>query len=415
MPLAPFIAYVLNIRGYEPIFYFLFGSGCVIFTFLIFISNTQKFIIPRYIFPLFLLLIYYLGWDIVNETYQKAGFLSYFFRNITFYTIFVLLLIENTTFDYKFFSKMKVLIIATIIIGFCFTLYQVLVDYQFFIPQNIVYSFEVYGQNIWERRHTSIFAYLGSNEMGVSYIALLSIFIAMNSYKRNNTGRFYIYILIGSLIAVAGNARYVLFSLIIILSQIVIINKSFFKKFKTFIIVAFTILVLLFVLSILGYDISSYFNDRVFSKVSDSARINAFEVFLKEYPKEYLLGAGKQILVDISSVDLKNSAPLIHVGYLSHLYQYGLIGSFLLFWFWGLLIGYLYNKAKKVRFWGSFFAFFAFFFANTTFVYMNVFTYGLIIAIIYSKYYKPIYILSKREYDKLRLNNKNVKKTVYLN
>jgi hypothetical protein len=42
----------------------------------------NKFIIPRYIFPLFLLLIYYLGWDIVNETYQKAGFLICLINNI---------------------------------------------------------------------------------------------------------------------------------------------------------------------------------------------------------------------------------------------------------------------------------------------------------------------------------------------
>jgi hypothetical protein len=218
----------------------------------------------------------------------------------------------------------------------------------------------------------------------------------------------------GTLIAIAGNARYVMFSLIIILFQIVLTSKSFINKFRTLIIIIISGSFLLFFLSLWGYDISLYFSDRVFSKESDSARITAYEIFLKEYPKFYLFGAGKPILGELLIADRVDSVPLIHIGYLSHLYQYGLIGSFLLIWFWSSIIKKIYSNAKKVRFWGSFFAFIAFFFANTTFVYMNIFTYGLIIALIYSKHYKREYELNKQSYYKMLVDSISKKNNVNL-
>lgn len=77
----------------------------------------------------------------------------------------------------------------------------------------------------------------------------------------------------------------------------------------------------------------------------------------------------------------------IHVGYLSHLVSYGIIGSFLLFSFWFLLAKDLYRKAKLTKYYGPFFAFIIFLFTNLTLVDFNLFYPGIFIAFVFSEYY----------------------------
>ena len=48
-----------------------------------------------------------------------------------------------------------------------------------------------------------------------------------------------------------------------------------------------------------------------------------------------------------------------------------------------------YKKAKEVNFWGCFFGFLAFLFANTSMAYTDVFTFGLILSFLFYKNYDP--------------------------
>jgi hypothetical protein len=275
------------------------------------------------------------------------------------------------------------------------------------MPQDIIDNFQYYGTNKWESRHSSIFAYLGPNELGLSFIAVFSLFIGTQNYLNKKNWQFYILVVSGSIIAVASNARYVLISLIIILLQFVITRKTFFTKFKVIILSLLIGISLLILLSIFGYDINLFISDRVLNDASTSARILSFDVFLELFPRHILFGSGKEITSEVTAA-MGDVAPFIHVGYLSHLYAYGIVGSFLLFSFWWLLIKRIYRNAKTEHFWGSFLAFLAFFFTNTTLVYMNILTYGLIIAIIYNEHYRREYSLGKEDYYQFQ-NEKNDK------
>jgi len=81
----------------------------------------------------------------------------------------------------------------------------------------------------------------------------------------------------------------------------------------------------------------------------------------------------------------------IHVGYLSHLVSFGIVGSFFMFGFWFLLAKKLYKSAKYTKYWGSFFAFLIYLWAQTTLVYYSIFFYGLIFAFVFDKYVKDNY------------------------
>ena len=77
----------------------------------------------------------------------------------------------------------------------------------------------------------------------------------------------------------------------------------------------------------------------------------------------------------------------IHVGYLSHLTAFGLIGCFFLFGFWYLLIRNLFKTARYSHYWGSVFAFLAFLWSFTTMSQSSIFYYGIIWAFVFDKYY----------------------------
>ena len=120
---------------------------------------------------------------------------------------------------------------------------------------------------------------------------------------------------------------------------------------------------------------------------SAKARISSYEVFLLKYPENPLVGVGPKTRPDVVAL-LNGEAPLIHVGYLSYLYFYGAIGCFFLFGALYFLLKDAWSVGRKYNFWGSFYGLVAFSFANITMVYFNFSEMGIVIAVLYVKYYK---------------------------
>jgi len=143
------------------------------------------------------------------------------------------------------------------------------------------------------------------------------------------------------------------------------------------------------ILSILNFDVTNWFYERLFSEgsIKNTTRYAALENFLIFFPNAVLFGTGVHLTVEIELASRFSGSSQIHVGYLAHLISYGIIGSIFLFTGWLLFLKKLYLNAKHTRFWGAFFAFSIFLFANTTLVSYSFYSYGLIFAFVFDKYF----------------------------
>jgi O-antigen ligase len=119
---------------------------------------------------------------------------------------------------------------------------------------------------------------------------------------------------------------------------------------------------------------------------SAKARITSYEAFLIKFPEHPLLGVGPKTRPDVIEL-LNGEAPLIHVGYLSYLYFYGVVGCLILFLAIFFLLRDAWIVGKRDNFWGSFYGLVSFCLANLTFVYFNFSEMGIVLSVIYLRYY----------------------------
>ena len=138
----------------------------------------------------------------------------------------------------------------------------------------------------------------------------------------------------------------------------------------------------------LGYDFLDWYNTRLLAEgsIKETTRFKAIENFIVFFPREPIFGTGVHLTDEILSASKSVGSSQIHVGYLSHLVSYGLVGSFFLFGFWYLIAKKLLITAKQTNYWGSFFAFLTFLWAQATLVHFSIFYYGLIFALVFDKY-----------------------------
>jgi O-antigen ligase len=120
---------------------------------------------------------------------------------------------------------------------------------------------------------------------------------------------------------------------------------------------------------------------------SAKARIESLNVFLKIFPENPWFGVGPQTGIDVLQL-LRGITTSIHVGYLSYLYFYGIIGAMFVFLTLFFLLKDSFEIGKKFLFWGSFYGLLSFCFANLTFSYFNFSEVGIVLAVVYMRYYK---------------------------
>jgi O-antigen ligase len=206
--------------------------------------------------------------------------------------------------------------------------------------------------------------------------------------KRESGMKLLFWSLLAGLTAFLSNSRYVSFGFIIIMMQILF--DSYYVKLKkvTLVLVFILPVSIFFILQFIGYDLNDYLANRLFSKDSDSSRIISFFLFLKYFPEAPFWGTGVRASYSLWR-ELGNSDTLmqIHIGFLSHLYEFGAVGSLLLFTIYFLIIRKFSNTRKLTGYSGSLFAFIMFLFANLTMVEYSVFFYGLMLSMVFDRYF----------------------------
>ncbi|MCD4744736.1 MAG: hypothetical protein K8R58_00375 [Bacteroidales bacterium] len=383
--LSPIISYfAVEGTGRNADYYFRIATTGIGLLFLI--INSKKIKIPRYLFPLIFYIIYLAIWATQNGEIERRSLFNYFFNNVNIQILFILIIINNTKFDSFFINNSIKVIKLTIIIAFAISFIQLIYDTAFFTPKKIIE--DNLNANIYQVRRTSIFAYVHQTALGLSFLPLVSILLG--TYLVHDKKNFYPFLIMAGIVAIASNTRYIIAGLLIVLFQILVSRGiSLNKSIKWFIYVGVIVFVVFQVFEFIGYDLKDFYNQRLFAEGSfkKTTRYLAYEMFLKFFPKSWFWGTGVHLTDEIKH-EIGGRSSQIHLGYLSHLVSYGIFGSFLYFFYLYLFARDLYSTAKKTSFYGAYFAFLIFLWANMTLVYYSVYTYGLIFAFIFNKYFK---------------------------
>ena len=335
--------------------------------------------VPKYIYPLFSLFIYYYIWGFYNGEVAERGLIMLTFNNYSFQTLALLLLIENVEWDKNFILKLIPIIKLTIISSLIFSIIQTIYSPDFF-------SSKIWGQLDYissVRRH-SIFSYLDEFDLGISLLSLLAVLISWYYIKKNTITHSIIFTLIVAIVVFLSNSRWTMLNFLFLMLIYVIYSKKTIQGFLKYSIITGMILLIVWnILPLLGYNLDIFIKERLLSE-SAMTRLYAFENFAYYFPQNPWFGRGSHLTRDI--VYLSGSYQ-IHVGYLAHLDEWGIIGSLFIFSFWIMFARQLFNESKKSRFYGGFFAFSFFLIANLTLVKYHIVFYGLILALVFHRYY----------------------------
>jgi len=363
---------------------------------------TQKNKFPKYLFFLSVFTIYHLISVFINDLIPlNTNWLYFILSDTNFLACVVFFIIENSHFDEKFIHKLNRSIFIVVVISLIVSLIQIKFPY-FFLNPSLYTNLDYIGY-IEQGRIFSIFSWIDLNSLGISFPILIAILLSINSTEKIT---FPLTIISGIVVSFLSRARYVMVSALIVFSQLFFVSKIHLrKKLYILLLVISSVLVLIGIAKIYDYDIQQVIENRILEKgsglASARARVTSYEVFLLKFPEHPLFGVGPFTRLDVVQL-LRGSAPLIHVGYLSYLYFYGIIGSLFLFLSIFFLLKNAWLIGTRYVFWGSLYGLLSFCFANITFVYFNFSEMGIILAVIYLKYFNDKSLLELSDDKKLQ-------------
>jgi len=393
--LAPFIGFITR-----TVFDFYFNYGMIMLcclSFYFMFMNKLKFRIPPYVI-VFLIFVFYTVLSDIIIVNRKID-IKYFYSNYLIGSILILLIIENTKISKKFFDVLFIINHIILFIAFVVIIIQQFGDRLFFVNPE-------FHQILAERSYSnarlpSIYSWIGSTSaLGLCFFPILGLAIS-HHLKNKYKGVFYLY-LIGIVVAFISKSRFIMLNYILLFILIPIYRGISFKLVLRYI----TIFVIFLFVSyrgskLIGLDTDRIINERILEtnkggilSGSASTRLLAFDIFNRLYFKTPIFGKGylhstwREENRDIELIRLlRGRSSHIHVGYLSLFYYYGLIGGIIFLIFLFFITKETYTGARLTIYWGPFFAILQFLVTNLTGTYLNIFSMGIVIALVYHKYY----------------------------
>jgi hypothetical protein len=348
---------------------------------------TQKIRFPKYLIFLSIFTVYHIGSVFINGLLPlNTNWLYFILSDLNFLACVIFFIIENTHFDEKYIHKLNRCIFIVVVLSLIVSLIQI--KFSSFFVDPILYTNREYIHYLDQGRNFSIFSWIDLNSLGISFPIMISILLSINGTDKIT---FPVTIISGIAVSFLTRARYVMVSALIVFSQLFFVSKiEIRKKIYILLLVAFSVAALIAVANAYDFNIQQVIDNRILEKgsglASARARVTSYEVFLLKFPEHPLFGVGPFTKLDVVQL-LRGSAPLIHIGYLSYLYFYGIIGSLFLFLTIFFLLKNAWTVGKKYLFWGAFYGLLSFCFANTTFVYFNLSEIGIILLVIYLRYF----------------------------
>lgn len=357
----------------------------------------NKYSFPKYAVYFALFVVY----TIISDVFlaDKSLSIKYFYGNELIASLLVLLVVENFRYyNKRFLRNLHFIFIITIFVALIVIIIQQAVDEEFLVFIERVKS-DLYQTESTDVRLPSIFSWTGVLDIGFVFIPLLSLVIGQQFYKRKNT--VILYYLIGAIIVFLSRNRWIMINYLVLFFM----YSTYYRvNIKNFIKYAFGIFIIIYLamtfLTWVNVPVRQIIDNRILEKShgglgegSAGTRIFAVQVFVELFPKHALIGKGMIHSFDGESKDhelvsaLGGRSSQIHIGYLSLLYYYGLVGGFLYISFIVLIIKKLFRDAKKTLQWGPFFGFLGLVLANFTLVSLSFFNAGLILCLFFNKAY----------------------------
>lgn len=382
---SPLFAYVYSVvlklpKTINQLYVFLAFCLGIVFFVNTKIVRDKKIIFPNYLWFMMAYAIYRLVWQFIAlEDKHPLTFIYYAILN--FSILFIITIIYNINFQTIYIQKSVSILKVIVVVSAVVSIIQVF-DSSFLYQKNLGLAERV--DMMYQIRRTSIFSSADPNELGLSFLPMVSVLVG---YLLLNKDRSYLFFLpLIGLVAFLSNTRYIMVGFLIITFQYLVFRKFRLKNILGYsLLAALLTLTIVFSLKYMGYDMQKWYKERLFAEghVSETTRYKAFSNFSRFFPQHMFVGTGVHLTEEIRKASHKISSSQIHVGYLSHLVSYGLIGSVLLFGFWFCLAKRLYQTARRTNYWGSFFAFCIYFWAQATFVNYSLFFPGLLIALVF--------------------------------
>jgi len=352
----------------------------------------QKVRIPKYLIFFILFSIYHLCSVFINGLVPPdSNLITFILTDVNVFACIVFFVIENTDFEKDFFKKINICVALIVLVSLVFSLIQMKFP-TFFVSPELERNVEglVYIQ---QKRIFSIYSWTNLNSIGITFPIMIAILLSVY----NNKVKIFPWVVIsGIVVPFLTRARYAMLGAVVAFSQLFFVSKiSLRRKIYFLLIFAGGIILLLNIARFSGFDVKQVVNERILEQGSQlgsaRARLVSLQVFLIKFPEHPWFGVGPSTRADVVQL-LRGAAPLIHIGYLSYLYFYGVLGSVLLFISGYFILKDAWTVGKKHAFWGSFYGFVSFCLANVTMVYFNFSEIGIILLILYLRYYnmKPL-------------------------
>jgi hypothetical protein len=364
---------------------------------LIFYLASKKIKVPNYLILFILFTIYHFTSIIVNNIIPPLiNPVFYVLSDVNLLAIVVLLVVENTDFEDWFILAMNRLIFILVLISLVVSIIQIK-SVTFFVSPEITTNPATITY-LEQHRNFSIFSWININSLGITFPIVVAILLSFSSSDKSRSP---VVILSSMIVSFLTRARYVMISTIVAISQLFFVKKIETRK-KIYLLVLIMVFVglLLFLANTYDFNIQQIISNRILERrtggKSAGARIASLNVFLEVFPQHPWFGVGPQTRFDVLRM-LKGITTSIHVGYLSYLYYYGIAGASLLFVTLYLMLKRAWMAGKNQDFWGGFFGLVTFCFANTTFTYFNLNEAGVILVMIYLKYYTDKSKLKKKK------------------
>jgi len=374
----------------------LVNAGLILIV--LYLINSTFIKVPAYLGFFILFTIYHLYSVFSNDLMpREANLLAYLLADYNISACLILFAVENTEFDEWFIKKLSKNIFFIVVISLLVSIIQIK-DVTFFVsplltsdPDKLAYFFD-------DHRNYSIFSWVDLNSLGITFPIMIAILL---NYYEQRTFALAVIVLSSILVSFLSRTRYMMVSCIVVLLHLLFTSGfSWVKRISIVALIVISALIMGAVASRVGIDMKQIINERILEKGEDistssaGARVTSYNVFVQKFPEHPWFGVGPHTREDVVSL-LGEGVPIIHVGYLSYLYYYGIVGCFFLFLSLAFLLIRAFLVGLKFKFWGSFYGLLSFCLANATFVYFNLNEAGIVLAILYLRYYKLIAQRSK--------------------
>ncbi|WP_430814652.1 O-antigen ligase family protein [Carboxylicivirga sp. RSCT41] len=367
----------------------LYGGSLILLSLLLLIKKgVNKSHFDTLLLGAFFVYIFYLVTDLVHTqgTVIRKGYVYDFFVNTSLHMFFLIYLVDNYKMPDSLFKYLILIFKGTVILAFLVSLIQFFDKPFFFTPDEISAHARRMGSyySSFRIRRVSIFGYLGMHDISISFLPVFGILMSYYSMVKKRVP--YLYLIMAFFVVFVNNSRYAQLGFLITLLPVFMLAKN---KWRTALIIGVSVpaalLLLAIGLNLIGFDVEGYVEQRLLAD-SASTRLLAFEIFQKFFGRNPWFGTGVHLTNEVI-VALAGRSSQIHVGYLAHLYSYGIIGSFFVFGFWLSIFFRFRRTAIRTAYWGSLVGILVFLWANVTLVTYQIFTYGIMMSFLFDRYY----------------------------